>query len=67
MSGNDSSRVPELLTVKEAARALILSVSTLRRHIFYDRIATYKPGRSVRISTDDLAEFLASCRREKGH
>jgi excisionase family DNA binding protein len=55
-----------LLTVDQAASRLGTSVRFVRRLIAERRIAYVKLGRHVRITADDLEEFIASGRVEGG-
>lgn len=56
-----------LLTIAEAAELLNLSTSTVRRRIWDGEIPCVRLGRGpqapVRVSPDDLADFLHAARR----
>lgn len=54
--------VPEMLTPQAAADRLGTSVRFVRRLIAERRIVFFKVGRHVRISSTDLAEYLAAGR-----
>lgn len=54
---------PPLLTEKEAARYLGMSIFTIRQRRLKGRPPVYfKVGRSVRYRQEDLESFLDSCR-----
>lgn len=52
--------MPEILTVKEAAQYLKLSVVTIRRLIKKGEIPHFKIGDAVRIDKQDLDKYLES-------
>jgi excisionase family DNA binding protein len=53
---------PEMLTPQAAAERLGTTVRFVRRLIAERRIAFFKVGRHVRISSTDLADYLAAGR-----
>jgi excisionase family DNA binding protein len=54
----------ELLTVEEAAERMKMSARHVRRLVQERRIAFHRLGRSVRISPEDIAAYVASTRVE---
>jgi excisionase family DNA binding protein len=56
--------VPRLLSVKEAANILGVSVWTLRQWLSQRRIAIVKVGRLTKLQLEDLQAFIAGHRRE---
>jgi excisionase family DNA binding protein len=59
----------ELLTIKQAAEDLGVSVMSVRRYIEAGRLTPYKPGRELFFWSDELDRFKASRRppgRPKG-
>jgi excisionase family DNA binding protein len=58
----DQSR--ELLRVEEAADLMGMSARHVRRLVAERQIGFHKLGRSVRISRDDIAAYLAAARVE---
>ncbi len=54
----------ELLTTKEAALRMKMSDRHVRRLVAERRIAFHKIGRSVRLTSADVAEYIASVRVE---
>jgi excisionase family DNA binding protein len=54
--------IPEMLTPQAAAERLGTTVRFVRRLIAERRIAFHKIGRHVRISSTDLADYLAAGR-----
>ncbi len=53
---------PAFYTVEEVAEQLGVSLATIRRAIRDGRLATYRFGRAVRITADDLEIFLTKTR-----
>jgi excisionase family DNA binding protein len=53
---------PALLTVAMVADRLAVSPRHVRRLIARSELPVHRLGRAVRISTDDLARYLASTR-----
>jgi excisionase family DNA binding protein len=58
-----STRLPELLTVQEAADSSRQSERTVWRWINEKHLPVYRLGRRVLISVEDLARFLAGHRQ----
>lgn len=59
-------RKPRLLSVREAAEYLTLSVSTLYGWVYQRRISFIKVGRALRFDIADLDRFIEANRvREK--
>jgi|GEM_PF-759912 len=57
----DNSRNHEFMTLKEAARELRLSVSTLKRYIYSGHLKSYRtPGGRHRVRRDDLDALLGA-------
>jgi excisionase family DNA binding protein len=56
--------VPRLVSVKEAAGILGVSVWTLRQWLSQRRIAVVKVGRLTKLQLHDLQAFIAGNRRE---
>lgn len=54
----ESTSIPELLTIDEAARRLTVKASTVRSWIAKGRITRVKLGRCVRIPVSAIAEFI---------
>jgi excisionase family DNA binding protein len=50
----------ELLTVKQVAADLNLSVMSVRRYIEDGRLSTYRPGREIFVWSDELERFKAT-------
>lgn len=50
----------ELLTLKQVAAELDLSVMSVRRYIDDGRLPTYRPGREIFVWSDDLERFKAN-------
>lgn len=55
-------RAPQLLRVAEVAGRLKVSVKSVRRLIDRGELRRHVSSR-VRVSSDDLAEYLAECRK----
>lgn len=53
-----------LLSPVEGARALNVSIHTLRQWLSQRRIPFYKCGRLTRLKREDLERFIAETRRE---
>ena len=61
-----SDELPEMLTVKEAAAYLRLSVGTLRRWIHNGRIKVVTfPGGDQRVKVTDLMSFIEEVQRKQ--
>lgn len=59
----------ELFTVKEVASRLKMSESLVYQLVEQGRLACHRVGQGrgrIRISEEDLAEYLAGCRQESG-
>lgn len=56
-------RGPQLLTVAEVAGRLKVSVKSVRRLIDKGELRRHVVSSRVRVSSDDLAEYLAECRK----
>lgn len=54
----------ELLTIKQAAADLGVSVMSVRRYIEAGRITPYQPGREIFFWSDEVERFKAT--RKKG-
>lgn len=54
---------PELLTLAEVASRLKVSVKSVRRLIDGGDLTRHLIKSRVRVSSDDLAQYLAQCRR----
>ena len=52
------SRLPRLLDLPDAAKALRVSVKTVRRWIEQRELRVHRLGRQLRISEEDLAAFV---------
>jgi len=48
----------KLLSVKEAAEYLNISVITVKRHLYSGRLKGYKAGKQWRIKQEDLEKYL---------
>ncbi|HHT09990.1 MAG: helix-turn-helix domain-containing protein [Atribacterota bacterium] len=48
----------KFLTIKEISEDLKVSVSTVRRWVMEGKLKTYKLGKVIRISEEDLMEFI---------
>ncbi|HYF14042.1 MAG TPA: excisionase family DNA-binding protein [Phycisphaerales bacterium] len=59
MAGNDPNVPPVALTVREAARRLSLSQSTIWRLLARGTLARVRVGRSVRVLAKSVEEFAA--------
>jgi excisionase family DNA binding protein len=55
--------LPNFLTVDEVAETINVSTRTVHRLIETEALAAHHFGRSVRVSEDDLAAYLAISRR----
>jgi excisionase family DNA binding protein len=55
--------VTQLRTIDETAELLNISPRTVRRYLDSGELPAHRFGRSVRVSDDDLASFLAASRR----
>jgi excisionase family DNA binding protein len=64
MKGNGDHRL-KTWTVKQAAEESNLPLKTLYKLLGTGALASYRIGRSRRISPDDLEQFLESCREEQ--
>ncbi len=62
MKKTDQGVVPRLLTIKDAAETLGVSVKTLRRRIDAGGLPVFRDGRLIRIHPEDLARFINSRR-----
>jgi excisionase family DNA binding protein len=61
---NTASRLPLLLTVKQAAEVLGQCEKTIRRRIEDGDIPVHRPGgRAIRIAEADLLAYIARTRR----
>jgi excisionase family DNA binding protein len=58
-----ATRVPRLLTIREAAERSGLEPKFLYAIAGRGELPSYKCGRSRRIAEGDLAHYLESCRR----
>jgi excisionase family DNA binding protein len=54
--------VTQLRTIDETAELLNISPRTVRRYVDSGELPVHRFGRSVRISNDDIAAFLAASR-----
>ena len=54
-----------MLTVAEVCNRLDLSVSTIQRAIKRKELKSYKFGRALRVSEEDLAAYIATCRGDE--
>jgi excisionase family DNA binding protein len=57
------TKLPTCLTVREAADQLSVSEMTIRRWIWDGELRHHRLGASIRIAEEDLAAFVAACRR----
>ena len=55
-----ANNMKKFLTIKEISEELKVSISTVRRWITEEKLKTYKPGKVIRISEEDLMEFIES-------
>jgi excisionase family DNA binding protein len=62
-SAGADGMLPRLLSIKDTAGVLGISVAHLRREIRLKRLAVHRIGRLVRIAEADLAAYLARHRR----
>lgn len=51
------------LTLNEVARKLRLAVTTVRRYVREGRLPAARFGRAYRVSSEDLAAFIAQARK----
>jgi excisionase family DNA binding protein len=65
LAGTLETTPPEMLTPQAVAERLGTSVRFVRRLIAERRITFFKVGRHVRISSTDLASYLAAGRVER--
>ena len=56
-------QLPTCLTVREAADQLSVSEKTIRRWIWDGALRNHRLGASIRIAEEDLAAYVAACRR----
>ena len=54
----NTPRLPCLLSIKDAAKALKVSTKTIRRWIDDAELRVHRLGRQLRISEEDLAAFV---------
>ena len=59
----DGKRLLRLMSLREAADLLGLSIPHLRREIRLRKLACHRFGRLIRISEDDLEAYLSKRRR----
>ncbi len=57
-----SPRLDRMLSLREVADVLGVSLATVRRRIAEGSLSIYRIGRAVRVSEADLAAFLGSNR-----
>jgi excisionase family DNA binding protein len=57
------TRIPRLLSVKQAADIVGVSTRTIRRWIDAKELPFHRLGRQIRIAEDDLTAFLAKNRQ----
>ncbi|HCS10992.1 MAG TPA: DNA-binding protein [Clostridiales bacterium] len=50
--------LPDIITVKELAEFLKISVSTIRRAISSGELKSFKAGKNVRIEKESVMEWL---------
>jgi excisionase family DNA binding protein len=55
--------LPRMLSLAEVAELIDLSISTLRRQIRLKKLAVHRFGLALRVSEDDLADYLRRHRR----
>ena len=60
---NTPTRVPRLLSKRQVADQLCLSVKTVTRKIQSGELRSHRLGRTVRIAEDDVVNFVAASRR----
>jgi excisionase family DNA binding protein len=53
------TRIPRLLSVKQAADIVGVSTKTIRRWIDAKELPCHRLGRQIRVTEDDFAAFLA--------
>jgi excisionase family DNA binding protein len=53
-----ANNMKKFLTIKEISEDLKVSVSTVRRWVMEGKLKTYKLGKVIRISEEDLMEFI---------
>ena len=53
--------LPTLLTIQQVAERLNVTAETVRRHVRSRRMGCYRLQGCIRISPEQVAEFLASC------
>ncbi|MFW6114628.1 MAG: helix-turn-helix domain-containing protein [bacterium] len=66
-ASGENGRLPRLLSPREVAQALSVSRSLVYRLIDTGKMPYHRIGErrgAIRVSEDDLADFLATCRRE---
>jgi len=56
------TRIPPLLSVKQAADIVGISTKTIRRWIDAKKLPFHRLGRQIRIAEDDLLAFLGKNR-----
>lgn len=62
-AGSPRRREPLMFTVEDAADQLRLSVRFIRRQIAAGALPAHRFGSTIRISSDDLARYVAGSRK----
>jgi excisionase family DNA binding protein len=57
------TRIPRLLSVKQAADIIGVSTRTVRRWIAAQELPFHRLGRQIRLAEHDLAAFLAKTKQ----
>lgn len=55
------NKAPQLLTVKEAAKYLAVSESTIRRWIEFQKIPVVRLDDMVRLNVEDIKKYVKTC------
>lgn len=63
---NNVTDAPEWLSTAEAARRLGVTTRTLYTFINTGELTAYRFGRLIRLTDEDLAAFIESCRIQPG-
>lgn len=59
--------VPELYTIAEAAGILKTTKNAVYKYIHNGLLGCHRFGRSIKVSADQLTEFVKNCEQEATH
>lgn len=62
----EQAEISQLLTIKEAARILRVHQNTVKKLIATGKLPSFKIERVIRISQDDLKQYMEESRRGTG-